>query len=35
LWPGETQAMLEFFKKSNLRIEKLQFDPYVGYAVID
>ena len=35
LWPGETQAMLEFFKKSHLRIEKLQFDPYVGYAVID
>ncbi|MBC8489112.1 MAG: class I SAM-dependent methyltransferase [Bacteroidetes bacterium] len=35
LWPGETQAMIEFFEKNHLRIEKLSFDPYVGYAVID
>lgn len=35
LWPGETQAMLEFFDNKKLRIERLPFDPYVGYAVID
>lgn len=35
LWPGETQAMLEFFKDNRLRIERCPFDPYVGYAVLD
>lgn len=35
LWPGETQAMLEFFKEHKLRLERLPFDPYIGFAVID
>ena len=35
LWPGETQAMLELFSENKLKIERLPFDPYVGYAVID
>ena len=35
LWPGETQAMLELFDKNHLKLERLPFDPYVGYAVID
>lgn len=35
LWPGETRAMLEFCKHNKLRIERLPFDPYVGFAVID
>lgn len=35
LWPGETQAMIEFCKSYNLRIQRLPFDPYVGYAVIE
>jgi hypothetical protein len=35
LWPGETQAMLEYFDKNHLRIERLPFDPYVGYTVVD
>jgi hypothetical protein len=35
LWPGETQAMLEFCRDYNLRIERLPYDPYVGYAVIE
>ena len=35
LWPGETEAMLEFCAKYKLRIQRLPFDPYVGYAVID
>ena len=35
LWPGETQAMLEFCHENKLRIERLPFDPYVGFAVIE
>lgn len=35
LWPGETQAMLEFFETKKLQIERFPFDPYVGYAVIE
>jgi len=34
LWPGETQAMLEFCNKKKLKIERLPFDPYVGFAII-
>jgi hypothetical protein len=35
LWPGETQAMLEMFQNRLPRIERLDFDPYIGYAVLD
>lgn len=35
LWPGETQAMLDFFKDRNLRIQRIDFDPYIGFAEID
>ncbi len=35
LWPGENQAMLEFFKDNKLRIQRLPFDPYIGYAMVD
>lgn len=35
LWPGETQAMLEYFAKKKLEIQRLEFDPYVGFAVVD
>jgi hypothetical protein len=35
LWPGETQAMQEFFKNRLPRIERLDFDPYIGFAVLD
>ena len=35
LWPGETESMLEFFNDHKLRIERLSFDPYVGYAVVE
>jgi len=34
LWPGETQAMLELCREHRLRIERLPFDPYVGFAEI-
>lgn len=35
LWPGETLAMLEAHARRPLRIERLEFDPYIGFAVID
>jgi len=35
LWPGETVAMLEYFNDRPIRIERFQFDPYIGYAVIE
>lgn len=35
LWPGETQAMLEVCGARNLRIQRLEFDPYIGFAVIE
>ena len=34
LWPGETQAMLEECGAKNLKIQRLEFDPYIGFAVI-
>lgn len=34
LWPGETVAMLEVLEKYRLRIERLPFDPYIGYAEV-
>ena len=33
LWPGETTAMLERIGAGNLRLERLDFDPYIGFAV--
>tara|TARA_B100000989_G_scaffold297985_1_gene285563 strand:- start:1424 stop:2185 length:762 start_codon:yes stop_codon:yes gene_type:complete len=35
LWPGETKAMLECCKDNKLRIQRLPFDPYIGYAIIE
>jgi hypothetical protein len=34
LWPGETVAMLEFMDRYKLRIERLPFDPYIGFAEV-
>lgn len=34
LWPGETVAMLEVLDRYRLRIQRLPFDPYVGYAEV-
>ena len=34
LWPGETQAMLNEIGANNLRLERVPFDPYIGFAVI-
>jgi hypothetical protein len=35
LWPGETMAMLEFAGAKNLKIQRLEFDPYIGFAVLE
>lgn len=35
LWPGETMALLESLGIGKLRIERLDFDPYIGFAVIE
>lgn len=35
LWPGETLAMLEAHAKRPLKIERVPFDPYIGFAVLD
>jgi hypothetical protein len=34
LWPGETRALLETIGINRLKIRRLEFDPYIGYAVI-
>ena len=35
LWPGETKALLDSELMRSLRIERLDFDPYIGFAVLD
>lgn len=35
MWPGEGQALLDTLGVGSLRIERLDFDPYIGFAVID
>ena len=35
IWPGETMALLETIGMKRLRMERLDFDPYVGFARID
>jgi hypothetical protein len=35
LWPGETQAMLEFFNGRVPKIERFDFDPYIGFITLD
>jgi hypothetical protein len=34
IWPGETSALLDTIGISKLKIERLDFDPYIGFAVI-
>ncbi len=35
IWPGETVALLETMGTNRLKIERVEFDPYIGFAVID
>ena len=34
-WPGETLALLDSMGVNSLRLERLEFDPYIGFAVLD
>jgi hypothetical protein len=35
IWPGETTALLEKLKVNRLKIQRLEWDPYIGYVVIE
>jgi len=35
MWPGETKAMFEHFGDRVLRLRRLEFDPYIGFAVLE
>lgn len=35
IWPGETTALLEKLNINRLKIERLEWDPYIGYVVIE
>lgn len=34
IWPGETMAVLEAIEINRLKIERVDFDPYIGFAVV-
>lgn len=34
IWPGETMALLKTIGVNKLKIERLDFDPYIGFVVI-
>lgn len=35
IWPGETLALLETLGIRNLKLERLEWDPYISYAVLE
>lgn len=35
IWPGETLALLETIGINRLKLERFDFDPYIGFAVVD
>jgi hypothetical protein len=35
IWPGETRALLDTLSIGRLRIRRLEWDPYIGYAVLE
>ena len=35
MWPGETAALLETVGMARLRLERIEWDPYIGFARID
>lgn len=35
IWPGETAALLDTLGIGNLKIRRLPWDPYIGFAVIE
>jgi hypothetical protein len=35
MWPGETEALLESIEIRQLRLQRLSWDPYIGFAILD
>lgn len=35
IWPGETEALLEKLPINRLKLQRFDWDPYIGFAVID
>lgn len=35
IWPGETLALLDSLTAGRLRLRRLDWDPYIGYAVLE
>jgi hypothetical protein len=35
MWPGETLALLESLGIGRLRLRRLEWDPYIGYAILE
>jgi hypothetical protein len=35
LWPGETLALMDSLGTGRLRLERVEWDPYIGFAVIE
>jgi hypothetical protein len=35
IWPGETKALLDSLPVNRLKIQRLEWDPYIGFAVLE
>jgi len=35
IWPGETQALMDTLPMNRLKLQRLDWDPYIGFAVIE
>lgn len=35
IWPGETKALLDILPVNQLRLQRLEWDPYIGYAILE
>jgi hypothetical protein len=35
IWPGETLALLETIGIGKLKLQRLEWDPYISYAILD
>jgi hypothetical protein len=35
IWPGETKALLDCLPVNRLKIQRLEWDPYIGFAVLE
>jgi hypothetical protein len=35
IWPGETMALLESIGFNRLKLQRLEWDPYISFAILD